>query len=51
MLRENKAVVRPLKRLEVKDERFRNSIFHDFYNGTGDCFSNIVGEAGRPQSG
>ncbi|HEX8195356.1 MAG TPA: hypothetical protein VF571_04020 [Pyrinomonadaceae bacterium] len=45
------AVVRPLEWLEVKDERFSNSVFHDFYIGAGDCFSNILGEIGRPQSG
>jgi hypothetical protein len=45
MLQENTAVVRLLEWLEVK------SVFHDFYNGAGDCFSNIVGEAGRPRSG
>jgi hypothetical protein len=45
------AVVRPLEWLEVKDERFSNSVFHDFYNGAGDCFSKNIEEAGRPQSG
>jgi hypothetical protein len=42
MLRENTAVVRPLKWLEVKDERLSNTVFHDFYNGAGDCFSPIL---------
>jgi hypothetical protein len=36
MLRENMAVVRLLKWLEVKDERIKNFIFHDFYRIAGE---------------